>query len=199
MKDVDRSKKVILIGGGSHSYSLLANLRLNKLEIQGYIAPRSTNLSQYIKYLGNDELISKEKYHSDFYYVIAFCYFDRSTRDYFKNFIHNLSSDLLLLPNLIHPTAFVDRNVIIQPGTVIGPNAMLNVNVTIGSNCVINSGAIIEHGSTIGDGCHIAPGSIVCGEVTIGDFTLVGAGSIVLNNKFLEADSIIPAGRVVFT
>lgn len=113
--------------------------------------------------------------------------------------ISEFSESSFRIPNIIHPTAFVCKNVDISRGTVIFANSSINTSSKIGLGCIINTGAIVDHDCTIGDGVHISPGVNIAGNVNIGDKSWVGIGSSIINNINIGRDVIIGAGSVVIS
>ena len=98
---------------------------------------------------------------------------------------------------LIHPTAVIDKTVVIEEGTVVMANAVLNADVKIGKGCIINTAATIDHDCTINDFVHISPGVKIAGTVDIGKRTWIGIGSSIINNLTICDDCIIGAGSTV--
>lgn len=62
---------------------------------------------------------------------------------------------------IIHPTAIVDKNAIIDPSTEIGPFVIIEDDVKIGKNNKIMAHAFIGKGTTIGDNNEIHIGAVV--------------------------------------
>lgn len=98
--------------------------------------------------------------------------------------------------NFIHPS--VDLNgVSMGLGNYIQRNVTLQVGVVLGDNICINSGTVVSHESIIGSSTFIAPGVTVAGLVKIGDGVLVGTGATVLPRLKVGNWSVIGAGGVV--
>lgn len=104
------------------------------------------------------------------------------------------------LPNYVHPSASVARNVVLGANTivkdlvVVSPFATLGddlilcpqVNIShharLGSHGFYAPGAIVSGGATIGEGCFIGAGAIVRDRITVGDGCIVGAGAVVMED-----------------
>jgi UDP-perosamine 4-acetyltransferase len=110
-----------------------------------------------------------------------------------------LSRAGFIFPVLQHPTAIVEDNAQIGPGTLICAGAIIGALVKVGCDAIVNTGAIIDHECVIGDHVHVAPGSCVAGRVTIGTGTMLGIGSSVSDKVCIGARSTIGAGSVVVT
>jgi len=101
------------------------------------------------------------------------------------------------LINLIHPSAIIAKDVIIQKGTVVMANVVINTGSTIGEGVILNSSSIIEHENYIGNFVHISPNVALAGNVTIGLNTHIGIGSSIIQSISIGKNSIIGAGSVV--
>ena len=77
------------------------------------------------------------------------------------NWICRLLAAGVVVPTLIHPTAYVSPKVTVECGNVILPNATVNTSCHLGRGCIINCGAIIDHGCVFEDGVHVCLGDIV--------------------------------------
>ena len=101
------------------------------------------------------------------------------------------------LVTLIHDTAWVAHDAIIERGCQILAGARICAGARVQANSIVNTGASIDHDSVVGEGCHIGPGVIVTGEVTIGRNAFLGAGSIVLPRLHVADGAMVGAGAVV--
>lgn len=102
-----------------------------------------------------------------------------------------------LFPTLIHPSAIISKDVVIERGTVIMPGVVINRGAKLGTGIIVNTSSSIDHDCTVGNYCHIAVGSHLCGTVKVGDHTWIGAGAIVNNNISICRLCTIGAGSVV--
>jgi len=98
---------------------------------------------------------------------------------------------------VVHPTAYVGKDVTISRGSQIMAHATVCVESRIGEACIINTKANVDHESTIEDGVHVGPGAILCGCVNVGEGAFIGAGATVLPRVSIGADAIVGAGSVV--
>lgn len=112
---------------------------------------------------------------------------------------------LLQRPNikfstLVHPKAWLGRQVSIGAGSIVCAGALITTDIAIGAHVHINIGCTIGHDSVIGDfttlnpcvnisggavlghGCEIGTGGIVLPKIQIGDWSIIGAGSVVNRN-----------------
>lgn len=100
------------------------------------------------------------------------------------------------LGNLIHPGVNLEM-VTIGTGNYIQENVVLQAGVVLGDNVNIQMGALVGHDTTIGDSVLIAPGCSIPGNVIIEDGILVGAGVTMIPRITIGRWSIIGAGSVV--
>lgn len=89
------------------------------------------------------------------------------------------------LATIIHPTAYIAKSVLIEPGTVIFPNVIINTGCIIKKACIINLGAIIDHGCVINDACHINAGAIIMAENHVPRYTKVNSGEVIALRKWI--------------
>jgi sugar O-acyltransferase (sialic acid O-acetyltransferase NeuD family) len=100
-------------------------------------------------------------------------------------------------PNIIHPTAYIDKYATVGSGNFIGPFAYIGAMASIGSGNLINTKASIDHEVVLGDFSQLAPSSVVCGRCKIGDKVLIGANATVLNGLEIADETIVGAGAVI--
>lgn len=101
------------------------------------------------------------------------------------------------IASIIHPKAYIGKDVSIGDGTVIFAYSVVNTGSSIGKGSIINTGATVDHDSRIGDGVHISPGAHLAGEVSVGACSWIGTGATVIPRINIGADVIVGAGTVV--
>jgi sugar O-acyltransferase (sialic acid O-acetyltransferase NeuD family) len=111
------------------------------------------------------------------------------------------------LPNLIHPSAWVEPSVSLEAGVQTFPHAYIGSEVRLGLGVIVNTAAVVSHDCNLADYVNIAPGALLAGNVTIGEGVLVGMGvtinlhvnigssAMIGNSAVTKAD--VPAGQVV--
>lgn len=114
-----------------------------------------------------------------------------------KKLFDKVESAGFKIVTLIHPTATISQDVMIEKGTVVMPNVVINANSTIGCGVILNTSSIIEHDSKIGDFVHISPNAALAGDVIIKDNSHIGIGSSIIQGITIGKDCIIGAGSVV--
>jgi acetyltransferase EpsM len=119
-----------------------------------------------------------------------------------NNIIRKKIVDYLNIPNekygvIVHKSAIVSENALIENGTVIMPNCVINAGAKIGKQTIINTGSIIEHDCEIFDFAHISPGTVLTGGVVVEEGTQIGAKSVVIPLVNIGEWSMIGAGSTV--
>ena len=102
-----------------------------------------------------------------------------------------------LLPNAIHPGAYISDFAKIGAGNFIMGPAVINPGSTIGDCCIINTSATVGHDCILGNGVQIGPGVNVAGGCVLKEGVFVGVGAKIGPEVTLGAWSVIGAGSVV--
>jgi sugar O-acyltransferase (sialic acid O-acetyltransferase NeuD family) len=97
---------------------------------------------------------------------------------------------------LIHPKAWLGRQIEIGEGSVICAGAMLTTNIFIGRHVHINIGSTVGHDAVLRDFVTMNPGVNVSGNVTLGKGVEVGTGSILIPHAHVGEWSALGAGSV---
>lgn len=87
----------------------------------------------------------------------------------------------------IHPTAIIEANVSLGPGTSVWDNAHIRHDSTLGEECIVGGKATIAYGVFIGNRVKLNSLVYVCNGVTIEDGVMVSAGTIFTNDRFPRA------------
>lgn len=103
------------------------------------------------------------------------------------------------LADVIHPRAFVSRDVVLGGGCVVFAQAAINRSARLGLGCIVNTGATVDHDCLLGNGVHCCPGSHLGGGVRIGDFSWVGIGASVIQQISIGARVTLGAGSAVIS
>lgn len=87
----------------------------------------------------------------------------------------------------IHPTADLESDVDIGPGTSVWHRAQVRRGARIGSECIVGRDAFIDEGVTIGDRVKIQNAALVYHGVTVEDGVFIGPNAILTNDRFPRA------------
>lgn len=87
----------------------------------------------------------------------------------------------------IHPTALIESDVTIGPGTSVWDNVHIRHSTQIGEDCIIGEKTYIAYGVSIGDRCKINAFVYICNAVTVEEGVMISAGTIFTNDRFPRA------------
>jgi acetyltransferase-like isoleucine patch superfamily enzyme len=87
----------------------------------------------------------------------------------------------------VHPTAIVEKDVVIGDGTKIWDNVHIRHNTHIGEECIVGEKTYIAYDVILGDRVKINAAVYICTAVTIEDGVMISAGTIFTNDRFPRA------------
>ena len=87
----------------------------------------------------------------------------------------------------VHPTALIEPDVTIGPGTSVWDNVHVRGPATIGADCIIGEKTYIAYQVTIGDRVKVNAFVYICAGITIEDGVMVSAGTIFTNDRYPRA------------
>lgn len=194
------SRKLVIVGAGGFAREVLQIvLDINALtptwDFHGFLVtgdhPAPERLHDFPVHRGVDAL-SKFADAAEIHGVIAV-----------GNSVHRhrlarfLGSSALKWTHLIHPRAWLGRNVKVGPGTVICAGATVTTDIRLGAHVHVNINCTIGHDAILEDCVTLNPGTCVSGNVHLGPGTECGTGAIVIPGVSVGAWSILGAGAVV--
>src|SRR6185437_6696137 len=92
--------------------------------------------------------------------------------------------------------AAVDRDLVVQPNTMIMEHAHFHPFVTVGRNTIVWSATRVAFRGRIGDHCWLV--SPMLGEsVTMGDYTVVGLNATIAPSLTIGRANVIGAGALI--
>ncbi len=94
----------------------------------------------------------------------------------------------------IHPTADLESDVRVGPGSAIWHRAQIRTGARIGADCVIGRDVFVDEGVTIGDRVKVQNGALVYHGVTVEDGVFIGPGAILTNDRYPR--SITATGEI---
>lgn len=98
---------------------------------------------------------------------------------------------------LVHPSAQVGSQAVLEEGAYVGPAAVLTTNVRVGRHVIVNIAATLSHDVVVGDYATVGPGSHLAGNVRVGDGADLGIGVVARPGSSVGADAVVGAGAVV--
>lgn len=88
---------------------------------------------------------------------------------------------------VVHPTALVEENVQLGPGTKVWDNVHIRHGARLGRECIVGEKTYIAYDVQIGNYVKINASVYVCALVTIEDFVMISAHTVFTNDKFPRA------------
>lgn len=98
---------------------------------------------------------------------------------------------------LIHPNAYISKNVQIGKGSIICRNAVISCDIVIGDFVTIQPFSDLGHDVRIGDYCHLNTYAFIGGYAELGKMVTIHTGAIVLPHKKINDKAIVGVGSVV--
>ena len=183
-------EKIVIIGAGGHTRSLLTLIDPDKYDIYGIYDDSFSSINQEV--ISSVPVRGKIKDIPEGYsMVIASGNLDVK-KAFLSSFPHRLTDS-----NFIHSSAIIEKNVLLGNRNQFFAGTIVNAYSQIGDDNIINSGAIIEHEAQIGDHNHISVGTVLCGRTKIGNHCFIGASAVIIDGIKLGNDIIIGANSVV--
>ena len=84
----------------------------------------------------------------------------------------------------IHPSAVVDKSVVVKKGVKIGAGCVIEAEVTIGEFSNINALSFVGKKSCIGSNCYFHPRSTILSHIVIGNNVILHSGCVVGSDGF---------------
>ena len=117
--------------------------------------------------------------------------------DYKRKYAELIAAKGGTFVSVVHPSAYVGKNVKIGIGCIICPNSTITNDTVVGDHVIVNINASINHDNCIGDYATICPGSHLAGRVIIGRQVFIGTGASLVPDVTLGDDVYVAAGAVV--
>lgn len=190
---------VFILGGGGHAKPLLDCLLNDKqITVLGILDknPHLQGQSIFgIPIVGDEDEILKHYDSSQIKLVNAIG--STHLTEMRKNLFQKFKAANFHFLSVIHATAYIARDVILEEGSQLLAGSIVQPSARIGKNTIINTRASVDHDCIIGDHVHLAPGVVCCGNVKIGEGTHIGSGAVIRQGIIIANDCIIAAGAVV--
>lgn len=87
----------------------------------------------------------------------------------------------------VHPSADVEVDVEIGPGTAVWHRAQIRSGARLGTECIVGRDAYIDTGVIIGDRVKIQNAALLYHGVTVGSGVFIGPGAILTNDRYPRA------------
>ena len=183
---------LVIIGASAMGRETCAYAYDCGLIVRGFLDSRSSILDGYDEYppiLGSVEEYTPGK---DDVFVCAV-----GEPDEKKQYVDNILCKGGRFISVIHPSAYVGKNVDIDCGCIVAPSSTITADVKIGKHVIVNVSSSISHDCSIGDFVSISPGCHIAGWCTIGTNVFIGVHSTLIPHVTLCNGVYVAAGAVV--
>lgn len=197
------NKKVIIIGGEGNGGVVASCIEDNRERfgdkewlVAGFLNDfeKGKTINGYPVLGGTDEI---DKFLSDesFYFVYAIHMIGRNYKS--EEVFNNMNIPKARFATVVHKTAVVANNAVLEPGVFIMSNCYIGPKALIGQCSLVMSNALIGHNTVIGPLCHFSVGSIVSSYVNIGRVSDVTLGAKVLEKRTIGNYAVAGASSLI--
>ncbi|MCF2876614.1 MULTISPECIES: hypothetical protein [unclassified Tenacibaculum] len=196
------NKKVLIIGGEGNGGVVASCIEDNRnrfndyeWEVAGFINDYEIGkkINGYDVVGGTDDI---EKFlKEDYYFIYAIHMIGRNVKSEEVFLKMNIPKERFA--TVVHKTAFVADNAILEPGVFIMSNCYIGPAAKIGICCLIMANSMIGHNTTVGPLCHFSVGSITSSYVEIGRVSDVTLGARVLEKRKIGNYAVAGASSLV--
>lgn len=196
------AKKVLIIGGegnGGVVASLIEDNKKrfndNEFEVAGFINDyeKGKTINGYPVLGGTDEIDKFLK--QDYYFIYAIHMIGRNILT--EKVFDKMNIPLERFATIVHKSAFVADNAILEPGVVVMSNTYIGPGAKIGACSLVLANALIGHNTKVGKLCHFSVGAIVSSYITIGKVSDVTLGARVLEKRKIGDYAVVGAHSLV--
>lgn len=196
------SKKVIIIGGegnGGVVASLIEDNRARygdlEFEVAGFLNDfeKGKKINEYPVLGGTDEI--KKFLEEDYFFIYAIHMIGRNVLT--EHVFDKMNIPAERFATVVHKSAFVANNAILEPGVVIMSNTYIGPKAHIGSCSLVLANSLIGHNTKIGKLCHFSVGSITSSYIEIGKASDVTLGARVLEKRKIGNYAVAGAHSLV--
>ena len=92
-----------------------------------------------------------------------------------------------LPPARVHPTALVERDVVLGDGTSVWDSVHIRHGARLGEQCIVGEKTYIAYDVVIGSRVKINAMVYLCAAVTVEDGVMISAGTLFTNDRFPRA------------
>lgn len=192
--------RIVLLGGGGHASDVLgaieawnASVGAGELRVVGIVADQEVDASRFadraVGRIGGMEDLK----HIDATHYISCVGYPQGR----KSLAERAEALNLRAATVIHPRAWVPKNVPVGPGSVILAGVCISPCAKVGAHAYLSHGCLIGHDCVVSDYVSVMPGGSVSGDTHLGEGCVIGSNATVLEKRSVGAWSVIGAGAVV--
>ncbi len=183
-------KKLIIIGAGGFSKSIVDALDKTQYELMGFLD--SYKRGSHIEYEILGDSIERLEEPSKYNYFIGIG--DPQAR---REWYRKLKKRGLDLINVVDKSAILSTRIKLGEGIFIGKMSIINSDTVLEDNVVINTRALIEHGNHIKSHSNISTNTVLNGDVKVGEATFIGSCTVVNGQIKIGNNVTVGSGSVV--
>lgn len=186
-------KELVIVGGSGFGKEVIWLAEETKqFQVVGILddkAPKGSKIFGKEVIGGVDDAVNFKNYH----FVIAI------GNPRVRKLVHDRlkSSDVVLFPNLIHPSVIYSSSIQMGMGNIICAGTILTTDIHIGNQNIINLNCTIGHDTVIKDYCTIAPIVAISGNVRLENLVEVGTGSSIRQGLIIDEGGVLGMGGVL--
>lgn len=102
-----------------------------------------------------------------------------------------------LLYTLIHPTAFIAYNAVLEPGVMVMSNSYIGPAAKLEKCVLCMANTVIGHNTKLGLYCHVSVGAVVSSYVNIGTASDIALNATVMEKLTIEDFAVVGAGAMI--
>lgn len=187
-----KNGRLIIIGASAMGREACAYAQEAGQEVGGFLDSRGTLLEDFAGYPPVLSSVNDYTPRSGDVFVCAIG--DPAAK---MNYVECAQSRGWEFASIVHPAAYVGKNVRIGSGCIICPGAVITNDAVIGDHVIVNVCASINHDNRIGEGCTLCPGVRLAGRVELGRNVFVGTGALLIPDVKLGDGVFVAAGATV--
>lgn len=196
------NKKVIIIGGEGNGGVIASCIEDNRerfndyeWELAGFLNDfeKGKDINGYPVLGGTDEIDKFLK--EDYYFMYAIHMIGRNVKS--EEVFKKMNIPIDRFATIIHKTAFVAKNAILEPGVFVMSNSYVGPGTRVGYCTLIMANALIGHNTTVGPLCHFSVGSITSSYINIGKVSDVTLGAKVLEKRNIGDYAVAGASSLI--
>jgi sugar O-acyltransferase (sialic acid O-acetyltransferase NeuD family) len=193
-------KSLIIIGGEGHGSVIASCINDNKRVLKNYEWEIAGFINDYDKEVDGYPVLGKLKdinkfVEKGYYFIWAIHLIQRNVTTY--NLYRQCNIPKERLATIVHHSAFLGENVILEPGVVVMPHVYIASRTKIGESTLVKANALVGHDVQTNILCHLAMGSITGSYVQLGLCSDVASGANVLNNIIIGDYAMAGASSLI--
>ena len=170
----DNSKRLVILGAGSHGQVVLDICRDLQIDVAGFLEDTLDVGYKVLdsEVIGRFELLENAEFLETFEFIVGIGGSQNARRKWSETVLDRGGR----LRTIVHPSSSVSRFARLGQGVLIWPNVTILHAVEVGDYCVIASNSSIGDQSSLGTNAYIGGGCIINFGVTI--ISLLSYGAI---------------------